>query len=266
MFYCDPWNPVPFQSRPGLLNDPNASPQQWDNYGCFDQVSVPPVYTAGSPGREVLLVRKMRGGAGSGGSGFIEIAIRDSFTSLFGERLGLFMWREWSHQEFCWNRGGVGHGGGMSKGYAIWEQFPNPLFWASTEEMEQAGVDPEDAGEVEEFMTDRLLNPRRFPIMYLGANIPHYNNLWDADHDEVAPSPYTISAWQNSRIPYDPDFDPRDGNPFNDTGYKVWAIECIDIGPNPWGRYQAPNMMKQMALPPLRWFMSGSLIVTPGWS
>lgn len=259
MFYCDPWNPVPLQARPGLLDDPLQSPQQWNNLGCADQVSVPPVYIQQSREGQFggrILIRDMRGGAGSGGSGDAEYNLRVIAQQLFGERLGWQMWREFTHQEFAWNRWGVNHGGrGIDRGYALWVQFPNPQTWVSEEELAWNNVDPLDADSLAFFMLNR-----KAQTLFLGANLPHYRNKYP--EDIMPPSPNSLSAWLHDRLPVDPDFDPLKFNA--DKGYPVWAIEFNPLDPGPWGRWQGPDMLSTLVLP--SYSHLGPLYLRPAWS
>lgn len=258
MFFCDPWNPAPIQSRPGLLNDPNAIPNQVENGGCFDQVSVPPVFIVNGK----TLVRSTYH---SGGTGWIKNALRDHAKALFGERRGAFMWDEFNHGEFFWNRAGVGNPGGISRSFALWIEEPDPKSIFSIGELIDAGVDPEDLNEVGLWLSDR-----RIPKLFLGTCFFHGQAGYNAKTLlDLCPPVRSWTMWAHDKLPNDPSFDPDYFTQFSDPpgGYPVWAAECIDIGPNPWGREQSPYALAPMVFRGRSWRASGGRqIAVPAWS
>lgn len=257
MFFCDPWNPAPIQSRPGLLNDPNAAPNQVDNGGCFDQVSVPPVFVVG--GKTLI-----RSTFHSGGTGAIKYALLVHAKQLFGERRGEFIWREFERGEFFWNRGGVGNPGGISKSSALWIEQPDPAAVFSIFDLQEANVDPEDLNGIGVWLSER-----REPRMFLGTCFLHNQAGYSAKTAlNTCPPVRSWSIWLHDRLPNDPSFDPDYFSQWADPpgGYSVYAAECIEIGPNPWGREQSPYALAPMRFRGRSDRAGGSLLAFPSWS
>lgn len=243
-FWCDPWNPVPYQARPGLLDDPNAVPNQWNNMGCFDQWAVPPAYSVDSPNSGTILVRQLSGGGGR--SGVVFNALLEYSKGLFGERTGEALFREFWAQEFYWNRSGVGGGGGVDRVYPLWIQYPNPVTFATPEELADARIDLEDSEAVQAY-----LYSRKRTCLFFAANMFHGWNAYTYENGPPYDPPVeSVSLWAHDRLPVDPQFEPfkftRDAEP--QPGYPVFAQDCLPMGPTRDGRWQAPDMCAPIRL------------------